>query len=77
MLQTHEITTRDGITARHYDGPDLRMVHDGAQVLAWILPPGLTSTGQPYLVTGTEAELRAEAARLGLANVPPLPEVSP
>lgn len=70
MLVSHNITEREGITARHYDGPDWRMVHDGVQVIALLPPGGLISTIQPALITGSLDELRAEANRLGLIPLP-------
>jgi len=72
MLASQNLSDREGFHARHYDGPDWRMVHDGVTVIALLPPGGLLSTIQPALITGTEAELRAEAARLGLANIPPV-----
>lgn len=70
MLVSHNITTRDGFDARHYDGPDWRMVHDGITCIALIPPPGCTSTLQHCLMSGTESELRSEAARLNLIGIP-------
>ena len=79
MLVSYEITELDGISARHYTGPDWRMVHDGVACIALIPPPGHTATIQPCLMSGTEAELRTEANRLNLANIPPVdpPETIP